>query len=278
MGENNPSKRLMKRRTVLQALGSTTALSTTGIHRASAKSGPSYKEILEQSHRILEKRGVDQQHDFLQNHGIGTVKETTTKTVSQANKGISTQALTKSQISLSFSLFNDCNQESMNEYPNGTYVAELSWEYDYPIGFGGERPLDFVGIGWDGNTWYYENNSTNDSYSNWGDFIQYYGRSSGQGPAWSVKDWNLAHPLAEETDTCWVGVNLNWLSSEEEKDKPTIAASYTHTWEDLEITGVDVSYPAGVSVSARNKEDEWDKDTDGDKYLELGYKDIEGCS
>lgn len=279
MSEENKSGRKANRRNVLKSIGAATALSTAGVSISSARSGRSFEKILEASHRVLNAKGPEKQHEFLRNHGVGTAKRSITYDMPShgSNDGMSTQTLDTSEITLTFSLFNDCG---FNGSGDGTYVAELNWEYNPSFDDSGDLPLDHVGIGWDDNTWYYETNSTSDMYDN-SDYVSYKSGTSGQGPAWEVQDrWTIDNGTRYDgQDNYFVGVHLVWNGADSLKDNRTIAASYSHAWSDVTISGVSVSYPAGVSVSVSNEEKEWNKGRDDNgNFLRLRYNDISGCS
>jgi len=58
----------------------------------------------------------------------------------------------------------------------------------------------------------------------------------------------------------------------------TDCISYSHTWSNVNITGVGVSYPGGVSVSVSNENNEWNKGRDDDgNFLRLSYDELTGC-
>lgn len=262
---------------MLKSLGAATALTTAGVSVGSARGGPSFEKILEQSHRILEAKGPEKQHQFLRNRGVGTAMDSATYNMpSHASDGPSTQTLVEHEISLTFSLFNDCG---FNGYPDGTYVAELSWEYDASFDDYGDPPMDHVGIGWDNNTWYYEDNNTSDMYDN-SDYVNYKSGTSGRGPAWEINDdYTLDNGYAfDGQDHYFVGVHLVWNGTESEKNNKTISASYSHTWSNVNINSVSVSYPGGVSVGVSNEDKEWNKGRDDSgEFLRLGYNEVSGC-
>ena len=264
---------------MLKSLGAATTLSTVGVSVSGARDEPSFRETLKQSHRVLQAAGPKKQHEFLQNRGIATATDSATHKLcgpTQGGNDPSTQTLVESEISLWFSLYYDCGTGT---YPNGTYIAELTWEYDPTWDDVGDNPMDYVGIGWDDNTWYYEDNNLDDMYVSHPNYINHYGGSSGYGPAWEVDDrYTLDDAWTDEHLYFFTGVHLDWNGSDSLKDNRTIAASYSHTWNSVTINSVSVGYPYGVSVGVGNEEKEWTKDTnDSGTFLRLRYNDIEGC-
>lgn len=259
---------------MLKSLGAATALSTVGVPVSATGGEPTLEEIVDRSHRVLQAAGPEKQHEFLRNRGVGTAMDSATWQVpTGTNDGVSIEWLSMAEISLSFSLYTDC---SSSGYANGTYIAELSWQYDASIDDWGASPDDFVGIAWDENTWYYEDNNLSDIDENSGQ-IEYYSGSSGEGPAWSVYDEATIDNGYEfdGQDYYWVNVDIVWTGQDHEMDNKTIAASYSHTWSDVTITGVGVSYPAGVTVSVSNETQEWTKDynNEGD-FLRLSHDEV----
>ena len=278
MSEEKGPGRKVNRRTMLKSLGAATAFPTAGVAVSSARSGPSFDEVLEQSHRVLQAKGPEKQHEFLRNRGVGTAMKSTTYRMPThtSDGGMSTQTLVESEISLTFSLFDDCG---FNGYPDGTYVAELSWNYDATWDDYGDPPMDYVGIGWDDNTWYYEDNNVDDMYDN-SDYVNYISGTSGNGPAWEIDDeYTLDNGYAfDGQDNYFVGVHLVWNGTESEKSNKTISASYSHTWSGVTVNSVGVSYPGGVSVGVSNENYEWNKGRDDNgNFLRLGYNEVSGC-
>lgn len=277
MSEENDSGRKANRRTVLKSLGAATALSTAGVSVSGARGKPTLRERVDQSHRILQAAGPEKQHEFLRNHGVATAKKSTTAEMPvETSDGPSTEVLTTGEITLTFSLYNDCGYYG---YADGTHIAELTWEYNASFDDWGASPKDYVGIGWDDNTWYYEDNNESDMDSN-SSYVNYKTGTSGEGPVWEIRDEATLDNGYEfdGQDFYWVNVDIDWTGPDYLMDNRTIAASYCHTWSDVKITGVGVSYPAGVSVSVGNENEEWTKDTndDGD-FLRLRYNDLGGC-
>lgn len=262
---------------MLKSLGAATAFSTVGVSVSRAQSRPSLDKRIEQSHRVLQAAGPEKQHKFLRKHGVATAMDSGSMSVpSGASDGPSTQTLDTHEITLTFSLYTDCETyDSGVTAGDGTYIAEMTWEYDETVDDYGDAPKDYVGIGWDNNTWYYEDNNTSDvdSYSN---NVSYYG-DEGRGPAWEVADGAILDGADGDT-VYWANVDLVWNGTDNQKDNRTIAASYTHTWDEVGIDSVSVSYPAGVSLTVSNEDKKWYKNyNDNGDFLKLRFNDLHGC-
>lgn len=230
--------------------------------------GPSFDKLVEISRRIREKTGSTQrQHEFLRNHGVGTALETDTLRLGQSG-GVGTQELSEDQISLYFSLYSDCNSDG---YADGTYKLEFAWDYS-AFTSSGEKSHDFVGIAWKNGTWEYETANTDDLTTS-DSYISYEGGSSTSGPAFNIDDWN---PFIQEYN--YVSVDVNWVGDQDEQDIDTVSASYTHTYNEVNIDSVGVSFPAGVSVTVSDDSKSWSKDTeDNGDFTQLALSDATGC-
>jgi hypothetical protein len=277
MLEDNRFSGKKNRRSVLKSLGAVAAFSTVGVSGSRAQRGPSLRKKVEQSHRILQNHDVNKQHDFLRNRGIATAVDKTNMTVpEESNDGISTQTLVKDEISLSFSLFTDCKYYDSGIYAgDGTWIAELSWEYNESSDDFGDDPLDYVGIGWDNNTWNYEDGNTSDVDSSSSNIQRH--SAPGNGQAWDVADGAILDG-SDDSTTHWTNVDVKWNGDDSEKDNSTISAGYTHTWSQVTVDGISVGFPAGVSVSVKDESKSWYKHyEDNGDYMELTYNDASGC-
>lgn len=272
MRDNIESDRTMNRRSTLKALGASVMAAAVGTGTVNATGKPDYRRLIEQSHKVLQAtNSVDKQHQFLLNRGIGTAVESTTLEFSHS--GPSAQYLTAKETSLWFSLFSDCTTDG---YPDGTYTAELVWEYDPDDFETGHAPLDYSGIGWRSGSWDYETNTLDDLYNSDPDWISYKGGTSGNGPAWEVDDNGTVSASQDNTRQFYTGVHLNWTG--DSPSETTISASYSHTWNNVTVSGVSVGYPFGVSVTVSNENEEWTKDyNDSGEFLRLSKYDAEGC-
>lgn len=276
MSREKDSNRTTSRRTVLKSLGAATVLSAGSATVTGARGKPTLREIVDQSHRVLQAAGPEKQHQYLRNRGVATAKKSTTTKMPHTAEGPSTEVLTTSEITLTFSLYHDCGSYGS---PDGTHIAELTWEYSPSADDWGSSPKDYAGIAWDNNTWYYEDNNTGDMDSN-SEYVSYKSGTSGEGPVWEIRDEATIDNGYEfdGQDFYWVNVDIDWTGTDDLKDNRTIAASYCHTWSDVTINGVGVSYPEGVSVTVANENKEWTKDTnDNGEFLRLRYNDLGYC-
>ncbi|WP_128478428.1 hypothetical protein [Halorussus pelagicus] len=275
MSEEKNCSGKLNRRTTLKSIGGGLTLAAIGVPTVSARSERSYRETIEQSHQILKDTdSVEKQHKFLRNRGVGTAKSSALLEVEKVDSGASTQVVETEETSLWFSLYNDCTSTG---YPDGTFTAELTWEYDPDFSETGYSPKDYAGIGWRSGSWDYETNNTDDLYSSDPDWIYYDQGSSSMGPAWVVEDWKTIYASQDNTRKFTAGVHLDWTG--DSPSEKTISASYSHTWSNVTISGVGTGYPGGVTVQVADNSEEWTKDTnDSGDFLRLSKNDsIDNC-
>lgn len=271
MSDSSTSSSKRTRRSLLGVMAGTAGYSFTGLSVSARKSNPTFAQLLEKSHKILENVGVQKQHKFLRKNGVSTALESISGSFPpQAQDGISTQNITTGEIQLWFSLFKDCD----GRLPDGTFTAEFTWEYGDNASPYGINPMDYAGIGWDENTWYYETNNKDDIYTS-SDSISFVDGSSGEGPLFKLDDEQL---VFNSENTYYVGTQLTWNGTEDEKSNRTLAASYEHTWDSVKITGLGVSYPEGATITVGDETNSWNygRDQDGN-FLRLRYDQADGC-
>jgi len=277
ISEDNIQTTGKNRRSVLKSLGGIAAFSTAGVSVSRAERGLSLRKKVEQSHRILQKHDVDKQHEFLRNRGVATaVDKDTMRVPAKSSDGISSQTLVSDEISLSFSLFTDCKYFDSGIYAgDGTWIAELSWTYYESTDDLGDDPLDYVGIGWDNDTWYYEDNNTSDVESS-SSHIQRYS-CPGKGEVWQIEDGALLDGSSGGT-TYWTNIDVKWNGTDSEKSNRTICANYVHTWSQISTGDISVGFPSGVTMSFSDKDKKWYKNTEDDgDYMRLRYNDAISC-
>jgi hypothetical protein len=190
----------------------------------------------------------------------------------QGDDGITTEDVDIKDLSLTFTLYSGCSGSGYQ----GEYSAEVTWEYTpkyYEAS--GYQPNDYVGIAWDGNSWYYANNNKDDLYDN-SQEVNYLSGSSSQGPGWEIDDTDAIYDSWNSDKIFYAGVYMDWKGSD--RSVKTLAASYSHTYSGVKITSVGVSYPSGITVSVSNESNKYTKDTndDGD-FLKLSNNEAEGC-
>lgn len=258
----------LSRRAVLQTAGASTVVLGSNVVGATRAEDPGLREIVEQGHQLLDAtQDLQRYFEFLRNRGVGVAKERGTMEITkQTADDAGTQRYYTDEISLTFGLYSDCNS---NGNPDGTYSTELFWEYETTYNFG-ELPLDYMGIAWRDGAWDYETDSLDDLFTSSSE-IEYIGGSSPEGPGWEFGEYNL-----DPSEIHYAGVHIDWIGDEPDED--TLSASYSHTWKDVEVTGVSVSYPAGISVSVSDVDKEFTKDYNDDgEFLRLSKYDATTC-
>ena len=254
----NP-RRSTDRRSFLRTVGVGAAGLTafSGVTRAEE---PTRDEIMEQSYHILEKTGdSEKRRKYLRNHGFGTATDRHQFSFPQKGPGKQTN-LETDDLDIEINLFVD---------RDGVYTADLTWYYEWGSwGDSGDPPVDIAGVGWDSDWWDYEDYNLEESTHNSGDGVSYRDGTSGSGPAFDVDDYNLFR--YGDDGPHYFSVDIV-PKGDYESDERRIQGAYSHTWESVDINGVSVGYPSGVSVTVGNSSKEWTTDTekDGSTLLRL---------
>lgn len=250
-------------------MGASAAVLGSGVVGATPGEGRGLREIIRRGHRVFDAtQDTERYFEFLRNRSIGVATESGTMQIQKKTDGdVGTQAYYTDEISLTFGLYGACDS-------SGTFTTELIWNYETnrnPNVNYGEPPLDYIGIGWRDGAWDYETDNLDDLFTSSSE-IEYIGGSSPEGPGWEFGEYDLDHSRGY-----YAGVHINWIGDEPHED--TLSASYSHTWDDVEITGVSVGYPAGVSVSVSDVDKEFTKDyTDSGDFLRLAKCDSIPCA
>lgn len=252
-----PGKDRFDRRSYLKAAG---ALSFAGIPSvAQAKSKSDFRRTIEHSLRVKEAtNSIDKWHAFLRQRGIDVRSMTRRYQMPAKNSGeIGTQHWYPDELDITITI-------SASGCTGDEYYVDLTWSYinDTSDGHvGGELPVDIAGLYWDPNWWDLTSNDTSQSLTS-SDYVWYRdGSFDGDGPAFNVDDLSIyAH---DETDIWYCGAYLIPLGDYTASER-RVYAEYSHTWNDVSIDSVSVSYPAGLSVSVSNETYEWTTDTEKD--------------
>lgn len=271
--DNRPE---LSRRMALKASAASIGTMAGATSIAAAAPDRSYRERIYASHKVLENRGPEAQKEFLQNHGIGVTRQSGTAALRPTNNdGPSTQDSNFSagdDATFYFSLYTDCDS---NGYPDGTYTAEFAWDYDEGE-FLDDDPLDVAAITWN-KGWDYDD--YDDFYYTSHDDVSYRSGTSGEGPAFNVRD------VMDQSRTGWwyCGTHIEPIG-DYDYDERILAAAYTHTWTvegEPYIDSVGVSYPPGISISFKDSDDEArektiDRDSSGELFRE-SQSDASSC-
>ena len=159
----------------------------------------------------------------------------------------------------------------------GNYYTDLTWTYNkQQNGWHedtGKPPLDGTGLYYNENWW----NVLYDSVSETTETSKYVaykdGSYGGNGPGFTVNDNNI-WLYDDENKYHWAGVYLESVGDYSE-DQRQVYGEYIHNWweERTRVDSINVSYPAGISISYTKEEyvDEWKTDTedDGDTFLKI---------
>lgn len=253
-----PKKNRMNRRSYLKslsAIGGAGMLSSPVL----ARQEPGFKRIIEQSLQVKEStNSIEKWHSFLENHGIDVQSRAQRYNLPGKSGGdVGTQHWYPEELDVTITI-------SAPGCTGDEYYADLSWSYINDTSdshVGGEYPYDIAGLYWNSDWWDLTSTDTNQSLTASSNVWYRDGTFSGDGPAFNVDD--PAIYAADETDIWYCGAYLvplgNYTASERR-----VYGEYTHTWSNVSITGVSVSYPPGLSVSLSNETYKWNTDTEDD--------------
>ena len=262
----------LNRRTVLKM--SSVSLAGIGVSTSGALAAgeDEFKRKIEESQRVKQStQDVYRWLDYLETKGIygDTVHRRYTirkDNVDDSSSGAESKyarttgyQYQEADLDIYISLVHDCDRED--------YYAELAWTYEDNGDFSvGQDPLDGAGMHYKDNWWKLRDNNIYDTTStstdvapeeNWGfDF---------EGPGYSMDDYGARNDM--EDRQYYAGVYIVPRDEDVDAEDRAIQGRYTHTWEEVEIESVSVSYPAGLSVSLSNNEKKWRTKDNGDGDL-----------
>lgn len=263
----------LDRRTVLKMSGVSLAgigVSTSGTLAAGEDE---FKRKIEESQRVKQStQDVYRWLDYLETKGIygdtvqrrytirkGDVDDSSSGAGSKYARTMGDQH-EEEDLVINISLVYDCSRED--------YYAELTWRYNDNNGDSdiGQDPLDGVGMHYKESWWKLRYNNIYDTTStstdvapedDWGfDF---------EGPGYSMDDYSARNDM--EDRQYYAGVYIVPRDEDVDPEDREIQGKYTHTWEEVEIESVSVSYPAGLSVSVSNDDKKWTTKYNGDGDL-----------
>ena len=267
---DNESNRGFRRRRALKA-------SALGIGFISGISGIAiaqeneFKRTIQKSHEVLNTRGLEAKVEFLNANGVGVAQRVKRVNLSPHTGSNDKFANTQDDdfnsgddATFYFHLYEDCDQ---NGHHDGTYTAELGWNYDEGA-FQDDRPEDAAQLTWGPEeAWRKESrNFYEATYTS--DYVYFDDDSEVYGPGFRVQD------EYDQSDTGWWYCGL-YLEPTGDNDPDTrgVSGEYLHTWTeegDPEISSITVSYPWRISVTLTDGDDkigsediERDKDGDG---------------
>ncbi|MDZ7746726.1 MAG: twin-arginine translocation signal domain-containing protein [Halobacteriales archaeon] len=278
MKENGRNK---TRRDVIKSAGIAGAVLATGSGVSSAQSNgqPSYQELIEESQRILETRGMDARDEFLANRGFSNSRQTITvgdPTSSDDEPTVSPQQVDcidptncDGDISLSLGI-------SYYRYSNVYYVdlsARFRYEW-YPVGvsdnyYGPETPADGFGLTWERDHFQlsnYEPGSTSPAnVMSEGSFVDWdNGSWNREGTGFTLDDRGLCKDTGTTGGSRFSSSKQwsNWTSGGVTLDLgpdwtggDTIRGLYSYTWNESNTNvSVSVGYPRTISVTASSSE------------------------
>lgn len=274
MGEENLSGKPYSRRKFLAAAGSGVGavLTASGAVRA-RNDREEFRRVIEQSHRVREKTGSQQRwYEFLRNRGLtGTTTHYTYQLPAKASSdGVSTQEIqSETELNIWLTLWYNCETDE--------YYAEQNWTYDDSADgcsycSDGAPPVDVTGFGWDYQWWDLASYSISEATTTSSNGYVSVDEDSfdGTGPAFRVNDEDIWWD-GNEGNTFYGGCYIVPVGDATE-DERRIQGSYTHTWNSIEITGISVSFPAGVSVSVSDTTYTWRTTTENDQDTLLRVK------
>lgn len=224
---------------------------------ARAESKSDFRRTIEQSLRVKEAtNSIEKWHAFLRHRGIDVQSTTRRYQLPMEDEGeVGVQHWYPDELDISITI-------SAPGCTGDEYYVDLTWSYINNTGdnhVGGEIPLDIAGLYWDPNWWDLTSKDTSQSFTS-SNYVSYRdGSFDGDGPAFNVDDLSIyGH---DETDTWYCGAYLVPLGDFTTSER-RVYGEYCHTWSNVEITNVSVSYPAGVSVSVDNVNHRWYTDTE----------------
>lgn len=231
-----------------------------------------FRRLIERSHRVREKTGSQKRwYEFLRNHGLtGTATGATFRIPSHDSDGASTQKIeSETELDIWLSLWYNCETDE--------YYAEQNWTYDDSADgcdycSDGDPPVDVTGFGWDYTWWDLASYSISESTttSSHGYVTVDEDSFDGEGPAFRVNDQDMWY--YNDEDLSYYGGCYIVPVGDATEDERRIQGSYTHTWKSIDITGISVSYPAGVSVSVSDATYKWKTTTEKDQDTLLRVK------
>lgn len=266
MGKQHP----INRRTALKATAAIAGISGIPNVVGAVDSSPDFKDIVRNSYRQLDNGAtIEDRDEYLRDHGFNVHSNKKVVTIdryigdsSEEEVGpdsIGTESFTKDEIQFSSSIIRE---------NSGHYHAGFEWKYEWDDGTG-FVPKDRVGLGFESQWWdwgfdnIYSTTETSDNVSvDEGNF--------GAGAAFTVKDEN-----GDPGDYEWAGVYVEPVGDYGESER-RIQPSYVHLWNHVQITGISVGWPAGISVDVTTTESKWKAITDQDgDFLQVSQEDAE---
>ncbi|USZ69418.1 hypothetical protein NGM10_06700 [Halorussus salilacus] len=240
---------------------------------------------LMQSRRIQNNAGLEARINYLEARGIGAGYNRLLAKFPNEGNGPSTADSPDNycvepdkcdgDIDLTLWFFYDQDMEA--------YYAELSMRYRYyyyqsytAYDYWGPRyPDDGAGIMWEKDHWEVMNADDIPSSTEGDDHVEWDNGSWNQeGLGYRVNSADIARNTGQtnDRDKHWsdyeyAGVYLN--QAEDYEDGDSIHAAYEYTWSSGELSGVSVSYPWGISVSASSttKSEDLQTELDGSSLM-----------
>jgi hypothetical protein len=260
------------RRTYLRTAA--TGLAGTAGFASTAAGKRDGKEIVEQSLRVKDAtNSIDRWHEYLRDRGFGVASDSHRFAIDV--DGPSTDHYKDQKfLDITITLSIDCSYD-------GTYYTDLSWTYEEDGAWlhdaAGAPPVDIAGIGYHIDWWDLESYTISETTS-MSEYVSYRdGTADGTGPGFEMDDDAMSY-YGDDDDIHWCGLYIEPIG-DYDSDERRLQGGYTHTWKEVTIDSVSVSYPGGVSVSVSDETKSWDTDTeqDGDTLLRLRQSDAYGC-
>ncbi|MFQ3319001.1 MAG: hypothetical protein ACI80F_001061 [Natronomonas sp.] len=248
MVRNDPN-----RRKVIKTAAVIGSASIAGTSIASGSTA-GFRSTIEHSQVIKQSTGsIEAWLDYLEKHDVyGETKNQ----IYSPDKGITTKKVEKSELDINITLLEDCDTDE--------YYAELSWEYENNPW--GEPPQDGVGLAYDSDWWKlaYDNIYDTTSTSTYVEPKEEWGYDF-EGPGYAVEDQYAAGDSTESYH--YAGVYLVEREDSVDPSDREIQGNYVHTWDEIDITGGSVGFPAGISLSVSENDKKWDTKTEQDGDL-----------
>ncbi len=200
----------------------------------------------------------DQDDDFgnwekrLEKNGFGVKsieKKYNISKEKEESSGPSIEYFLKYDTKLRLTLVYDCDASA--------YYSEIAFNHD--LSRNGEAPLDYAGLSWNGGEWFLEGNTLSEQVETSGYVYaddDADGSFSGSGAAFEVYDGAISQ-RGSDSKYYYGGVYLRTADDDVNAEDRGIWGAYTHTWNDVDITGVSVGMPKSLSVSVSNVDYKW---------------------